>query len=58
MEATTHAHASHVAKAEGEQGGGRCARWLPAHRWQLSLRTRKVLVWGHLLAINSLCLGE
>ena len=59
--ATPSGHTSHAAKSEAgepaESTQSRCSRWLPAHRWRLSLRMRKLLLWVHLLLINALCIG-
>lgn len=52
-------HATSAAKAgDAPQGSERLKRWLPGHRWQVSLRSRKLLLWAHLLLINALCIGE
>ena len=57
--ATPSVHSSHSSKAGTVPAGtDGLKRWLPANRWQLSLRTRKLLLWAHLLVINGLCIGE
>lgn len=59
MVATPSVHSSQSSKAgTAPARADSLKRWLPANRWQLSLRTRKLLLWAHLFVINGLCIGE